>query len=163
MSDTGKQEERKLRILIVEDDDCTATYYILSLRKCFLVERSSTVAECIERIARNDYPIDAIVLDLNLPNGEGIAVVRRVHGEAEHIPLVVATGALVNASEIINAGALKLLLKPNVSPRAIENAVYEAIALQRVRPMTKPMDDELANLRKDIDMQVQRCSDVLKN
>src|ERR1700733_1597933 len=67
-----------------------------------------------------DYAADIIVLDLGLPDAQGVSAVRRTHAGAPHIPLVVLTGLdeEVMAVEALQEGAQDYLIKGEIdAPR----------------------------------------------
>jgi CheY-like chemotaxis protein len=85
-----KAERRKL--LLVEDDRATYTALrgILTLRG-WQVAVATTLAEAIRAV--QDRP-DAVVLDLMLPDGDGLAVLQQIRRTASEIPVVVTTGTV---------------------------------------------------------------------
>src|SRR5580658_8587175 len=60
-----------------------------------------------------DREVDIIVLDLGLPDAEGIGAVRRTHAAAPHVPLVVLTGLddEAMATQALQEGAQDYLIK----------------------------------------------------
>ena len=119
------------RLLLVEDNpgDARLLQEMLSepgLHRTELthVESMSEAETCLAKRA-----IDIILLDLGLPDAQGLDGVRRARGSAPHIPLVVLTGrddeAL--ADQALQEGAEDYLIKGQIDSRGLLRAVHYAI------------------------------------
>src|SRR5688572_12464398 len=76
-----------------------------------------------------EIAVDVILLDLGLPDVQGLLAVRRAHAAAPHIPLVVLTG-LDDESLAIQAlqlGAQDYLVKGEIEPRPLQRALVHSI------------------------------------
>ncbi len=75
------------------------------------------------------HAVDVILLDLGLPDAQGLEAVRRVQAAAPNIPLVVLTGlddeAL--ATKALQEGAQDYLVKGQIDPHGLERALRYAI------------------------------------
>ncbi len=142
--------KRDYRILIVEDDPIIQEVAGTFLGDAFLVEIVGTQKDALERLARQDKPnVNAIVLDLMLPNGSGVEVVRGVQLRFPAIPIVVITGMEFTSEQVIESGAQEFLSKPFTAKELIR-AVSSAIARHRVRWMFAPIDQELAGIKQEL-------------
>ena len=107
-------------VLIVEDNALvTSATRILLEDAGFRVSAAGTVAEA-HGLCRSDPP-DAILLDLRLPDGDGLSLLKRLRDDGAQTPVVVAlTGR--DEPEIrarcLRAGCVDVLLKP-VDVRAL--------------------------------------------
>jgi two-component system OmpR family response regulator len=86
----GQVEGRKPLLLLVEDDDSTQS----ALRRLFTrlgwdVRSATTVSE---GLAMLEFEPDGIVLDIMLPDGDGLAVLREVRSLGSSARVVVTTG-----------------------------------------------------------------------
>lgn len=91
------------------------------------VSAVGNAAELLAR-ARQKEPIDLVVLDLRLPQGQGVALVRalrRIDGFAA--PVVVFSGTIANASEVRELAAL-----------GITGYINEYSAVQHIVPALAP-------------------------
>src|SRR5437870_3511493 len=79
------------RTLIVEDDAdaCEATSRALR-RRGYEVDCAYTVAETLERLAQD--PPDALILDLRLADGDGLAALRHIRERQLPVRVAVVTG-----------------------------------------------------------------------
>jgi diguanylate cyclase (GGDEF)-like protein/PAS domain S-box-containing protein len=119
-------------LLLVEDNDGDARL----LHEMFHEERGShnttlthvqSLAEAEKSLLRGD--IDIVLLDLGLPDAQGIAVVRRAQAAAPRVPLVVLTGTddELLAAEALHEGAQDYLIKGQIEARGLFRALRYAI------------------------------------
>jgi DNA-binding response OmpR family regulator len=102
-----------MRVLLVEDDDRVAADAALALREAGFVpvrERDGDKAWVIG--GSEDFA--AVVLDLGLPNVDGLTVLKRWREEGLKVPVLVLTarGGWMERVEGIDAGADDYLAKP---------------------------------------------------
>jgi diguanylate cyclase (GGDEF)-like protein/PAS domain S-box-containing protein len=118
-------------LLLVEDNPGDARL----LREMFNEEGAHhtemTHALCMKDAERHlaDREVDLILLDLGLPDAEGVTAVRRVRIAAPRVPLVVLTGrddeAL--AAQALQEGAQDYLIKGQIDSRGLLRALRYAI------------------------------------
>ncbi|GAA2363380.1 response regulator transcription factor [Saccharopolyspora halophila] len=98
-----------LRVLLVEDDDRVAGAISSSLgRQGYVVERACTGAQALAAA-----PVDLVLLDLGLPDVEGIELCQRLR-ERDSVPMIMVTarGQDVDKVKGLRAGADDYLVKP---------------------------------------------------
>ncbi|MBD3291003.1 response regulator [candidate division KSB1 bacterium] len=100
-------------ILIVDDDVnvCQSLSRILS-RKGYKTIESHTAASGLQLFAKNE--IDATLLDLMLPDSDGIEIARQMTQQKPNVPIIVlsAYGTISRAVEATKAGVYDFLEKP---------------------------------------------------
>jgi diguanylate cyclase (GGDEF)-like protein/PAS domain S-box-containing protein len=76
-----------------------------------------------------DRPVDVIVLDLGLPDAQGMAAVRRARAAGPRIPLVVLTGLDDEslAAQALKEGAQDYLIKGQIETRGLFRALRYAV------------------------------------
>jgi two-component system nitrogen regulation response regulator NtrX len=119
---------KQTRLLIVDDDARILASLSAYLRDCgFAVLTAATVAEAAA-VPLNQ--VDAVLLDLALPDGDGLQVLRKLLAEKPTLPVVMMSGqaSLAQAVEAIKIGALDFLEKP-ASPEKVEVALRNALRL----------------------------------
>jgi two-component system nitrogen regulation response regulator GlnG len=130
--------------LLVIDDERSVCY---SFRRVFAGEgvevlTAGTAAEGL-RLLRERGP-DVIVLDLQLPDRNGLDVFREIHAESPKRPVlfITAHGTTETAIEAMKAGAFDYLLKPLDLDRLSQvlGRAFEAARLMSV-PAVLPDDD----------------------
>jgi two-component system OmpR family response regulator len=102
-----------MRILVVEDEDSIASFVVKGLTaEGHSVERAATASEAIGLGITYDF--DLILLDLILPDGNGIDVLKRVRVERPDVPVIVvsALGEVDDKVDLLDAGADDYLVKP---------------------------------------------------
>jgi two-component system KDP operon response regulator KdpE len=106
----------RLRILLVEDDETTREWLASDLAsRGYRVDEAGDVTTALQRWEA--HRPDAILLDLGLPDRDGIAVVRRVRREAATPILIVsARGEETSKVEALEQGADDYLTKPFGTP-----------------------------------------------
>jgi len=102
-----------MRVLVIEDDDSVRA----AIRRALLlggyeILQASTGQEGLER-AQNDVP-DAIVLDLGLPDIDGIEVCRTLRRAGNRTPILILTARTEVGDRVegLDAGADDYLVKP---------------------------------------------------
>ncbi len=103
-----------MRVLLVEDEVVTTRALCLFLKAdCgAVVDTVDTGEEALEMARHYDY--DAILLDLMLPDMDGLDVLRRLRAAAQSIPVLVLTGLSRPQAKVaaFNAGADDVMTKP---------------------------------------------------
>ncbi len=102
-----------MRILLVEDEDDIARRIERALQSSgYIVERANDGEDAWFRGDSEDF--DAIVLDLGLPQIDGIQILKRWRGANRNMPVLVLTarGSWMERVEGIDAGADDYLPKP---------------------------------------------------
>jgi diguanylate cyclase (GGDEF)-like protein/PAS domain S-box-containing protein len=86
-----------------------------------------SLAEAEKSLLKGD--VDIVLLDLGLPDEQGIAVVKRAQAAAPRVPLVVLTGTddEVLAAEALHEGAQDYLIKGQIEARGLFRALRYAI------------------------------------
>jgi DNA-binding NarL/FixJ family response regulator len=118
-------------VAIVEDDVPTRgrlTEAINGHRALSVVAELGCLAEARDWLGRGE-PCDALLVDLGLPDGPGVSIIREARGQASSPEVMVITsmGDRHHVLEAIEAGASGYLLK-DADPGAVGDAVLELIA-----------------------------------
>jgi DNA-binding response OmpR family regulator len=141
-----------MRILLVEDDDRFADALMPALRRQgFDVSRAATAA-----VALATPPADLVLLDLGLPDMDGIEVCRRLRADGD-IAIIALTARGEERDRVIGlrAGADDYLVKP--FGIAELRARIEAV-MRRVRPAARPVV-AAGDLRIDLARRVVTSAD----
>lgn len=102
-----------MRLLIVEDEPALARHLIRGLREeGFAVDHADTLAEASELSFATDY--DLAVLDLMLPDGSGLDLLKLWRDHDRHLPVLVLTARDSVADKVagLDGGADDYLTKP---------------------------------------------------
>jgi two-component system chemotaxis response regulator CheY len=129
-------DEKRRSILVVEDSPMMVRMYRLVLGPRFDVSFAADGAEGLDTAARNPE-LDAVVVDINMPNMDGLEFTRRLRSELgmTSVPVLVCSteqseGDLAAARE---AGADSFLPKPWTPPQLLQalEAMQARIAGER--------------------------------
>jgi DNA-binding response OmpR family regulator len=102
-----------VRLLVVEDEARIAAFLVKGLTAAgYSVDRAATAAEALELIARHEFAL--AVLDLRLPDGDGLEVLRAIRGRGDDLPVIVLTARseIGDRVEGLELGADDYLTKP---------------------------------------------------
>ncbi len=123
--------DRSLRILFVEDNpgDIRLVREMLIAADEERIELSfvSRVGEVTARLAQGG--IDVILLDLNLPDANGLSAVEWIHRDYPEIPLVVLSSVIDEelAMASLQAGAQDFLVKGMINGPLLTRSIFYAI------------------------------------
>lgn len=137
----------KIKVLLVEDNSSEA----LLLRESLLeVGRMKVELSHVDRLSEafellRDREFHALLLDLSLPDSQGIDTVARTLKEAPHLPIVVLTGNEdeLTALEAVRMGAQDYLFKGDIHGHLLLRAIYYAIERKRLQEEREQLIEQL--------------------
>ena len=100
------------RVLVVEDDPRISSFLDKGLRASGYVPVVVGTAQKAEAAAVTEE-LDLVILDMGLPGGDGLAVLRAIRTAGRQMPVIVLTGlAERDAAMCLEAGADDYMRKP---------------------------------------------------
>jgi EAL domain-containing protein (putative c-di-GMP-specific phosphodiesterase class I) len=117
------------RALIADDDEAVLRAHARVLRsKGYNVEAVTNGAAAVQMLRKIAF--DVVLLDIDMPQMNGIELLERVRAQDLDVPVVLITGApTVDAAiQAIELGALRLLVKP-VDPARLVKVTDDAVSL----------------------------------
>ncbi len=131
-------ERRIVRLLLIEDDP----EYVVAIRDSFTaatptahfaIEVATSLHEGLAAAAQS--PPDAVLLDLSLPDCQGLDTFQRLRSAHPDLPIVVLSGfdAETIALEAVRKGAQDYIVKKNLNGKLLVRTVLYAMERQRVR------------------------------
>jgi len=129
--------DEQLKLLIVEDNPADARLVQELLKEAGVADAPSTVAseakEAVKLIGQERF--DAILLDLRLPDSEGIATFETIHRAAPGAAILILTGMNDEtlALQAVEQGAQDYLVKGSFSGESLVRAIKYAVTRQEVR------------------------------
>jgi len=119
-------------VLYIEDDPVDARLVREELRSA--ESNTKLHLQWVDRLEKGlqqlaSHHIDAILLDLDLPDSSGLETLQRILGSAPALPVVVMTGRADEATGIqaLEAGAQDYLVKGQVDGRLLTRSIQYAI------------------------------------
>jgi phosphoserine phosphatase RsbU/P len=154
------KRDSSTRILLIEDNEVFAglmhDLLASTKEKAFVLEWAPRLDAGLERLAAGG--IDVVLLDLSLPDSEGLATFLQVHAHARHLPIVVLTGSddETLAVQTLREGAQDYIVKTEMGIRSLSRAVRYAIERKRLEEKliqtTEILREKNAEMEADLHM-----------
>ena len=132
-----KTDTSKKHILLIEDNPGDAFLIQEMLRETPGEAFELTHADCLAAgvTCLDQVAFDLVLLDLSLPDSQGIDTFVKFHGLAPDIPVVVLTGAQNETTAIhtVRAGAQDYLVKGDVDAKLLVRSIRYAVERQGLR------------------------------
>lgn len=159
MLSTSIERKKQLNILIVEDNKVSAKILekmLLSSQYPFLTEKADTLSIALQNLQNNN--IDLVLLDLNLPDSNGLETIQKVYQAFENIPIIAITGEYAQnlGLDAISIGAQDYLIKGEYNIHLLAKSIYSAIEKKKFEISLNQKTKELENF-------VHTVSHELKN
>nr|WP_236748667.1 response regulator transcription factor [Acidovorax carolinensis] len=158
------------RVLIVEDDSQMREFFAASVSRCDRLELAASmgsVGEARAWLADAEHQVDVLLVDLGLPDGSGLEVIRyarQLHPECE--PLVISMfGDEDNVLASIEAGALGYIHKDSTPENVAETILEMKQGASPISPMIarRVLSKYLSMHATRLPAQLQQGPAALKN
>ncbi len=126
---TAESDAHTPTVLVVEDDEATRLAMATWLAgEGFLVLTAANGHEAAGHLEHPLQPIDVAVLDVGLPDVDGVALCERLRQLHPALPVLVCTGAATSdqAARLLELGARRYFCKP-IDPDELLSAVEAAL------------------------------------
>lgn len=137
------KESPEITVLLVEDNDTDALLARDGLaadeQSSFAVTRVTSLTDAIDKARTSAFAV--ALLDLGLPDSQGIETFARLHEQIQGLPVVVLTGHAGEeiGTESLKRGAVDFLSKRDSSGAALGRAVRFALERFRVHQQREAM------------------------
>jgi len=145
-----------INILLVDDDPGDRRLVELALEKSrqpvkFALETAGSLTECLEHLKNNKF--DLLLLDLGLPDSQGLETVDKVSKACPQTPIVVLTGL---ADEEAGVEAIKR----GASDYLVKSKFFRDILVRTIRYSLerKKAGDALKSLNKELEATVEKLT-----
>ncbi len=134
------------RILLVDDESSLRRTLGLGLKQAGYdaepCENGLTALKKLDSYTKNNIPLDAIVLDINLPDINGLKLVKIIKFKYPGIPIILITGyaSRYNMDEIDHLDVSGFLEKPFTPPELVEQFVK--IMKEQIEPAAGTEEDK---------------------
>jgi signal transduction histidine kinase len=146
----NNKDNKIIKVLSVEDNPELATL----MQKVLFQDKTNAfeleVVDCLSSGLKrlSEESIDILLLDLILPDSQGLDTFIRVHAQAPQIPIIVLTGL---DNEMLAMGALRMgaqdyLIKGQTDSNLLIRTIHYAIERKRAEEETRLHENRLKNL-----------------
>ena len=126
-----------MKLLVVEDNSRLAERLTHRLREFYTVDITQSGVDTIEKVSKAKYAV--IILDLGLPDMDGLSVCREIRKRKNDTPILILTGTneTITKVELLDSGADDYMTKPfDVAElRARIAALSRRKSREKVRPI----------------------------
>lgn len=141
----SESNSERFHLLVIDDDRVDRMAVRRALRATGLdaeIEEREDAASAIAALREGDF--DCAFLDFQLPDGDGLRVLRTAQREGIPTPIVVLTGQEDTqvAVELMKAGAVDYLSKGRLSPERLEQSLLHATRLADAQQQTRRAEAE---------------------
>jgi DNA-binding NtrC family response regulator len=148
---------------IVDDErNIQATLAAILERRGYASASAFTGRQGLQMIT--DQKPDVLLLDLGLPDGEGLDLLKEIRSSYPQLPVIVVTAndSLNNAIASIKEGAFHFISKPYV-PDELLSLVAKALEHKGLRQETVQLREETERLKKRVQRAEAQLQPVFKN
>jgi len=140
------------RLLLVDDDADHLQLMSLVLREAITDIQITAVASYEQAMVQDLDAIDLALVDLNLPDGSGIDVLRSIRAQRD-LPVILVTGERFGepAVEGIQAGAADYLIKHGDYLQVLPALVLKTLALQNIKNENLRLQEELLRRNEELE------------
>jgi len=148
-------DKTTIKLLLIEDNPLDAKLFQKLLdrssRVSYKVEFAGTLETGLEILKETDE-IDAVVIDLNLPDSKGLDTFRAVRINHPNLPLIVLTAEDDDrtALQAVQAGAQDYIVKGDLSPlflgRAIRYAIERQSSESKIHQLNQDLEKRILDL-----------------
>jgi len=147
MNMSNRTMEQPIQVLLVEDDPEDVELLQETLAGNKNLPLSVEVAGCLSSGIKRlkDNHIDVVLLDLGLPDSEGLETIRQWSAHAPHPPTIVLTGLddTEMGMKAVQAGAEDFLLKGELDCRSFSRTLRYAIERKKNKELLEKNEEYL--------------------
>ncbi|MBN2424422.1 MAG: PAS domain S-box protein [Calditrichaceae bacterium] len=157
-------ENKQIKILTIDDEDA-----IRHSIQAFLEDYDFNVSEAengkigLEKI-HSDNP-DLILVDLRMPEIDGLEVIKQVHTQKPDLPVIVisGTGVMADAIEAVHSGAWDYILKPIQNMSILLHSVNKCLERYRLIKENRRYQEHLEEEIEKQTTELQKANTLLKS
>ena len=132
-----EDSQANVSVLLVEDSEADSALFAEKLNRSeradYTLKTSPTLAEASQALRENRA--DVVVVDLGLPDSDGIETLRRLYAEIPSVPIIVITGQSTSSLGVkaIQEGAQDFLIKDEITTDTVARAIHYAVERSRIQ------------------------------
>jgi PAS domain S-box-containing protein len=127
---------KRIKLLLVEDEISEARLIRMTLatakNAAFDLMGANCLSAALDLLSKEQ--VDIVLLDLSLPDSQGVDTLRTVHSAAPEVPVVVLldAGSDEMAKTVLSKGACDYLVRRSMTVSVLEHCILHAIERSRV-------------------------------
>lgn len=159
-------DTHSLKILLVEDNPADADFLEIILTDAQEIKWSLVQVEkfqdAIDCLSKDHF--DIVLLDLSLPDKQGLITVTTTHEVVPDLPIVVLTGLndRVTALEALRKGAQDYLVKGKIDSELLMRTIRYAIERANTMKQLRQSEEQLQRLNEELEHRVAEQTDELR-
>lgn len=133
-------ENKKQKVLIIDDEADLRELLVITLGRMSLDATAvGSVSEARDALASTSY--DLCLTDMNLPDGNGLELVKLINTKFSDMPVAVITayGSMETATEAMKEGAFDFIAKP-VSLDRLKALIDDGLGIRQIAPEKRFQD-----------------------
>ena len=152
---------KNIKVLIVVPDKPEQIKLLVEQSDCLHPEIDivKTVAEGIKHLEKNKY--DIILLDPELPNGQGIKVYEQIHAICKCAPIIVISDNEIMTSELVKAGAQDNHFRTDLTKHILNKSIQYAVKRKEVERKLRNEKDSSKKLYDTLNVLFNCASDII--
>jgi PAS domain S-box-containing protein len=155
-----------LRLLVVEDNPSDILFLQKMLESRGTGQYAAAFAKTLDaaRSLLTAQTFDAVLLDLSLPDSQGLDTIGRVVARAPHLPIVVLTGTTDSSivPEAVRQGAQDYLVKGQCDGAALARSIQYAIDRKQIEVQLRAQQCELEKKNREL-LETQRRLEMYRD
>ncbi len=159
---TNKENNFSGKVLVIDDEPAIRkTLKGILKRKNYYVDTANDYGEIKDKLFNENY--DALILDIILPDVDGIEILHNINKADLNLPTIMLTGApsMETAKESVKYGAFDYLTKP-VDSLLLLNQLKNAITKKRLIDSRNNLLNKLQDKKEELEKLVEMRTEELK-
>lgn len=151
-----------IKTLSIEDDPTFFKFIKKLLERSeytrYNLSRAQSLFEGSDLLESNKY--DVILLDLILPNGEGLKVFKDVQKISNYTPIVILSGHEQLALEAVKEGAQDYIIKSGLTTNTLDRSIRYSIERKMIQDRRCRLTDKQKSFQEEVDQVLEEKMSV---
>jgi CheY-like chemotaxis protein len=149
VEEIARKDLFNLRILLVDDDEACRKFLALGLEQEGMIVTQAPSAEDAIKILQSSY-FDAVATDVNLPEMDGVALLRFIREDIGKIPVILITGygSVGSAVDALKLGAQDYLSKPFENVDKLASSIWRSVERHRLSVQNQALQERLVRAER---------------